>query len=688
MSSELRTIIGQLNIVEGASQKSTANMAVFEPIFLLPSRRGKEKLYLLLELTGVQQDELYKRLVEIGEREYFNAPGGITAGLRKVIKAINTYLFQENQSAPPKDRRSGGITCLVLRGNDLFIGQAGPALAYVARRKELCRFPPDWWRKETTPLGACSDVEIGFFHHRVRPGDTILVVESVLAESAAPDEVGTALTQEGVDETLSDLEKLAGQGNLSGMVIRIAEERAEAEENIISKQIRGIKWPRLQRFPASLGTVGRRLTSDLAEVGTAIATALAYLLQGTKVLLRRTLPGQEAIPTTPEEDQAFLKGIAVAIPILVTFLVAAVYWQQGRSRQARFEALVQRAGEERALALANLDDETTAREHLQKASSLMAQAEALRGFEEELSRQQEEIQKKLDELDRVNRLYWTGELWTYKELGSDPRRVIVDGETIYVLDKGTAQVYKYFLNEIGTELQEPGESAVVLQEGQEMEGVVVGRLVDMVLVPPKEAVQAAANLLVLESGGKLLKYDPQQGLTLLPLGEERKPQLMSNYFDNLYLLNRQSNQIIRYQPTNDGYGQPEDYFPPSTQVDLSEVVDMAIDGHIYLLHADGRISKFYQGQPVPFAQDELREPLRNTVALFTGPDNEQLYVADAGNGRIVEFSKEGQFIQQFKPQEDRTFRRLKGLFVDEPKKRLYVIDGDKLLIAHISPEGE
>jgi hypothetical protein len=156
-------------------------------------------------------------------------------------------------------------------------------------------------------------------------------------------------------------------------------------------------------------------------------------------------------------------------------------------------------------------------------------------------------------------------------------------------------------------------------------------------------------------------------------------------------LDSQSNQIFKYLPTADG-----GYSNPPTawfqiDVDLAGVVDMAIDGYIYLLYADGRILKFMGGELAPFEQTELdeHEPLRSPTAIFTGPEEETkfLYVADASNRRIVQFSKEGQFIRQFKAAEAGVFDQLKSLHVDEIGSKLYILSGNTLYMANI-PEGE
>jgi DNA-binding beta-propeller fold protein YncE len=57
-----------------------------------------------------------------------------------------------------------------------------------------------------------------------------------------------------------------------------------------------------------------------------------------------------------------------------------------------------------------------------------------------------------------------------------------------------------------------------------------------------------------------------------------------------------------------------------------------------------------------------------------------VYVADAGNQRIVELSKEGDYVRQFRPRagEAITFDDLRDVFVDEISGRMYILNGNSL----------
>ncbi len=727
MSIRLKTAIGHLSIVDGMAQERAQNVLVVEPSPLIPLGRGKGNLYVMVEMAGegMGREELGRLLLETINREYFQAAGGITAGLRQAIKAANAQLFRENRDRLMAERMIGGVSCVVLRENDAYIGQAGPALVYLAHKGELTRYPetspwldlplPQWVEEGyAVPLGVRRDVEIDLFHCRVQPGDTLVLAETALAQIAGQDKIAKAVVYQEVDMALGHLRRLAGKRDCSALVIEIlaaAEEAEIQEEREPVAEVERLKVrPERERRtvgPSSLkrGTTTRGLPRPrLQDLGRGLIAGLGILSRGATAFFRRILPGPETQPVPTKravrarrpQAAAEAKGgrvmvaLAIAIPLVVALLVGVVYLQWGQAREARFTELVEQARARHTLALTAADKPTT-RKLLQEAQGLLTEAQTLKPANPTVESLQGEIQTTLDQINNVVRLYWVGALQRYDDPGNNPSRVIVRGIDVYVLDKGTDRVYKYLLNEVGDGLQDLDVDPVLLRKGDQRGDIVVSDLVDMVWMPAGGGRQTS-NLLVLESGGSLLEYDPAFGLGVLPLGGKdqwRYPQLMGSYFGNLYLLDSQSNQIFKYLPTADGgySNPPEPWF--QIDVDLAGVVDMAIDGYIYLLYADGRILKFMGGELAPFEQTELDEPLRGPTAIFTSPDEETkfLYVADAGNKRIVQFSKEGQFIRQFKAAEAGVFAQLKSLHVDEIGSKFYILSGNALYMANI-PEGE
>lgn len=709
MGIRLKTVVGQLSLVAGQWQAEARNLAVVEPTPRLPLRRDQGNLYVLVEMAD-GHDRTCQQIVEIIQREYYRAPGSVTLRLRRAIQAANAHLFQENRDAPRDQWRSAGVSCVALKGNDVYIGQAGPAVVHVLQQDALQRFPghspwlapsppqevaPSGW----TPLGLRKDAEVNLFHCRVAPGDVILLSSSNLIRLATDEEIAEAMDQE-ADVAIKDLAALgavtrhhaalnstgararpgvmARQGqDFSALVVQIAAEAEEAEP-----------------VPAEVG--------EEAEAGALagvqdflsrldVAGTLGTLLRGMATVLRRTLPEREAPPRErPAEERVrrmLLAGIALVIPILIAALVVYVYYQEQGARQTRFEALIQQATERRAEALAASADRAAARTLLREAEARVEKALRLRPDDTTARSLQAEIQTRLDELSAVVRLAGITPLATLPEAGSRPQRVLVHANEVYVLDRGAQRVYRYRLTGAGDALA-AGEEIVVSQ-GQELGGIVVGQLVDMVWVRAG-GVRQSEGLLVLESGGSLLEVEPTQGVTVLPVAESQtwqRPLLTGSFQGNFYLLDPQLNQILKYVPTAQGYdAPPEEWLKPETEADLGGAVDMAIDGFIYVLLADGTVLKFNAGLREPFEQQGLDEPLRSPMALFAAPESKSLYVADTGNRRIVQFSKEGVFQRQLHPPPgSEAFDQLWSMWVDESGGKVYFLNGTELYVSNVPP---
>lgn len=711
MSPKVRIIMGKLSLVAGVRQERVTNVAAVKPARAILRKSKKESLYIILEVTGdpVGRDQIYREMIRIIGEEFFQFQGSVTAKLHQAIGAANSYLLQENLKSLPHEQRAGGVTCAVLREGNVYIAQAGPTAAYVSYQGKLSSFPEtpptELTAEEATPLGFKRGMPMRLYRSKVGIGDVILLTSGSLAQQVSQEQLAQAVVGKDVEPALANLEGLAGEGDTSAMLIRVApvEERPRVRPEAIRPPARPKVEPEAVRQPARPrleAPIKERLPRpDWSGLEDRMSSLLANALKATGDFLKRLLPEEVPTPSkrVPKPRQPSRKaekgrnlwmGIAIAIPVIVVILVVAVYWRQGVARQARFEELVSQAQQQ--MEVGEQVDEATVRNYLLKAIAFLAQAEELRPGDSQVSDLRDQTSYMLKKIDKVTELEWIKPLWEYGEPDSDPGRVIVAKEIdVYVLDKRLDRVYKHLLDETMHGLQELEVEPVLLRKGDQRDPIVVGELVDMAWAKA-EGGRLRGSLLVLESVGSLLEYDPvrQNGIRVLPLGRDDRwiqPQIVGSYKGNLYLLDSSLNQILRYEPD---YGDsPEDYFPAPGEVDLAGVVDMAIAGPTYLLYADGRILKFDNGQPAPFEITGLYEPLQNPTALFTSEESQCLYVADAGNKRIVQLTKEGSFLRQFRAIEgNEAFDELKGLFAIEEFNLLYFVSGNKLYVTNIPSE--
>ena len=232
----IKTTVGQVALAGGGLYDQPGNILVEEHTSPLSRGRGRGNLYLLMEVTGpdLERDAVTRLLAQVVHQAYFRWRGSVTAGLREAIRQANELLLNENRNSLPGERRAAGISCLVLRNDDLFIAQAGPAAVYLLRSGEVDRFPDEspWLDAsvaegaEAAALGDRHDVHVHLFHSEIRNGDTILVVGSELASVMSANAWPEILTQPTVGQALQELIARGGVRELSALVIRMGEESA------------------------------------------------------------------------------------------------------------------------------------------------------------------------------------------------------------------------------------------------------------------------------------------------------------------------------------------------------------------------------------------------------------------------------------------------------------------------------
>jgi len=738
----IEPVIGTLRVAGGTRLEDAAPRAA---ALLSPPRvaRGRkdEYLFILLDLTGPASPHLYRELREVVAQTYWSTNGSITAALRQAAAAANHYLFQINLRAAPSERCYGGLTCAVLprspirprisKGDtEIFILQAGPARACVlhvdltesteSHKGYMECFPRG---EELPPLGIGPLADVRLYHTFVATGDTLLLASPVLMREAGGEAIARVLPRAEVPEILEGLEQVGAGADFVALVVRWAplEEVPTLSEAEAPQTLRRPKAsakpvgpreplrprPRVRPKPArkpgpSLGermgggvrSVGHGIAASIRSAGRGFAAAVVWLAGGVSALFRRMLPGPErearrrAHPPRPipRENRAVMMTIAIGIPIALAIIVALAYLWFGA--EARFHSLVNQAEDEIALAQAAGGISEGARPHWETALQHANAAATLRLDDPATMALQTQAQAALDHLDGIVRLTPI-QLWDFGS-GAVPRQLVIHGQMIFVLDPAGGWVTQLTLNPEGDSVD---EEKVLVQEKQQIGEGRVGHMVDFAWAGLGGERQAS-GLVILEEGGVLVSYDPAWGgeggapqlkRSLLGTPPTGKSKAVASFGDRFYVLDTIADQVWRYEPRGDIYSeQPDRYFVTPPSKGLATALDMAIDGNIYILYDDGTILKFLGGELQPFDVHGLLGDVSQAVALAVDPDgsNDAVYVADAGNGRVVVLGPDGVFQGQFRARE--AFAGLEALAVDGAAKRLYVVSRGRLYMAMAS----
>jgi len=142
---------------------------------------------------------------------------------------------------------------------------------------------------------------------------------------------------------------------------------------------------------------------------------------------------------------------------------------------------------------------------------------------------------------------------------------------------------------------------------------------------------------------------------------------------NLYLLDKQG-EIWKYPGVEGGFGAYRRWLKGEAP-DFSDAVGMTIDGSVWVLKAEGTILKFTQGGRDHFAISGLDQPLANPAAIFTDDDQENLYVLDKGNSRVVVINKSGEYHSQYRWE---GMGEVTHLMASEEEKKIMLLAGNKI----------
>jgi hypothetical protein len=719
MPDTLRTTIAQFSSVGGRWQPRAANVRAVEPAPDLPSaERGS--LYILMEVTGGGHAALYRQLLNAAQTAFYEKGDSVEAALRQAVRSAHMVLRQANEGLPEAQWR-GGVSLVVRYADQVTIAQSGPGLILVSHPKTVDQFPAelgDWG----PALGGEERPEIQIHDVTVEPGSMILLAQSDWPQHVTAQSLAVTAAAPNVTLASQYLGQLAGGAELSALLISfgstIPELRDESGVLPAAKpEGTDAEAARTAAKVSIFSAAGKRIFGDRTaderppapapEPMTSPAPPVSAPEPTPDVVSRpaKSAPPPpidhgladepEEIPAEEEEAEEEEPGRSsggrfwlllalIVIPLLIIGLVVVMVFGRSRAAQADFQLLLD--GATQAITDAEgLTDEAAVAQRLSGASDFLEDARARRPNDEQLLKLDQRYQALLDKVEHVTPLYGALSLWTFEGEGHDGSRVVVSGDSLFVLDRGPGEADRFIRSQLGDSVT-PSEPPIVVHKGEEISGTVVSDLMDMTWAEAAGPNQRS-KLLVLDTAKGLVGYDTQLGTKRLALGSVDKlvkPQLTASYDGNLYIVDSEGDQIWRYRPSENGYeGTPEAYFAAGTPVDLAGIQAVAIDGNIWLLFADGRLLKFFGGEQRPFDFQGLPGPLVSPTALAVPQEGDQLYILDAGNGRIIEVTKEGQFSRQFRVRDDNFLRQAKDMYLDEAARKFYILTPNQLYVADV-----
>lgn len=120
---------------------------------------------------------------------------------------------------------------------------------------------------------------------------------------------------------------------------------------------------------------------------------------------------------------------------------------------------------------------------------------------------------------------------------------------------------------------------------------------------------------------------------------EQNFSVLEHFNDSLYVLDRSSNNIYKHVRSGKGFGVGVPWIVQQS-VDLTNALDMDIDGTIYLLNPANQLYRYSRGRPSPVPFPVFQPPLQTVSRIETDPDSKLLFFAEPRGGRIFAINKE------------------------------------------------
>ncbi len=637
--------------------------------------RGRERDYLFIHLTLTgQSDEaadLAQELVEGMAKQFFASTGTVTSALRRAVLDSNEQLLRHNMTA--RSSHEGALSCAVMHGGELYSLQVGEGIAFLGHNFGVERLParaPD----VLTPLGRSAGIDIRFAFHQLQNGDMMLLADPrsahLTGESLAP-----VLVDSEIESGLESLMDVLAGDSARLLLVEFADElpstlpltfqhsRTPAPKPVPAKPKPVESLPEPSRAQTtSTGAASDFPTTSSVEVGarraaSSSARGLSRFIAWLAAVLGRFQRDESdkpaihwAIPTT----------VALLVPIIMASVLTSVFIQRGTV--AELSAIKQEMMDELAAAEAVGGASPEAQDHYLRVLTLAGEAEALREGDPEVARMRSQVHDALDRLDGVTRLS-ASTLYRYQD-GANLTRIVLrrtDGG-LAVLDQFANRVLFHPTDNTFQKLTTEEPSLIAFSK-QAVGAQTVGILLDIIWLPGSAAT-TRDRISMLDRSGGLFSYFPNMGDTSgTVLGNSSNwlnPVAMATYLDRIYVLDTGAGKIWKYYASS-GYAQlPEDAaITLADGADLGQAVDFdlyAEDGSLVVLYGNGRI-RYYNTRTGQITWDESMPAQNGLATPFLAPTsvklvgsglNASIFVLDPGSGRLVQLSRGGIVLTQYR----------------------------------------
>jgi len=355
--------------------------------------------------------------------------------------------------------------------------------------------------------------------------------------------------------------------------------------------------------------------------------------------------------------------LVVAILLILLFVYSTSYFKQQQTQETDSQEYIELVNQIDAKineADSNIifGDEGMARESISEAQNLLSglpmDAQRQREQFNQLNKKIETIIAKLRHISIINEPILITDLSTEQENNININNIVYNNNSLFAFDS---------LN---------NNSYIINPETREIEKIYsnlsdIGKIVKAHQIQDKLLLYHDKNGFVEFKDGK---YTP----ITVGLNANVKIADFSTYFDRLYTVDTNANQIYRHNQSDIGYNTGLSWIQEEG-VNLSNIVSIGIDTNIWMLDKTGKILKYNKGLKQNFSITNLEPTLESPLDFITNDETNFIYILEPKNKRIVVLDKEGNLNTQYYSD---SFDNLKGFAISEKEKKIFLINDNKI----------
>lgn len=693
MAFDLEALVGHLYIVGGRVININPPGALVEvaPTTAARGREGDTFFILILPSGSIAPTTFYEQLAQLAAERYFSMGGSVALALRNMFQQINRNLYEHNleHAATGKQQFETSVIAAVLHEDDMVVARAGPVISALQTAGLTLTFPDDLSEEAplfSVPLGLLPEPEVAMVRYGVNAGSRLVLSDANLADIPA-ERLTSILLENDIGKVLDGLRRtirfqcqlmlvelvppeyeapvLAAPGESSHEVqMRLGEARMQLEADNPQWQL-----PRRNDFGSLLGWGLARLAGKAAGF---------FLSLGA--LFQRFFPLPATAPSRRASSGTLILTVLL-IPLIIVSIVI-ISWVSNLG-ETEFEQCLGKLQE--TSNLARSIDSSNRRSTISAWNATLQVADAcdiMRPDDPFVTNMQREAQALIDTINKVKRREAVP-LTNFENAAIS--RLRLQGTDLYALDDRNDLVYHVTLSDDGKQaLRQDPVSRMRL--GATYEGYTIGQIVDIAFDG------YSGDLAMLDANGTLLRCEPQIILNcnaqrVLNADDWQNPSSMTIWDRRLYILDSESGQIWRYDPSGSSYvSAPREYFSGAARPNLRNVVDFTIsnDGVVFVLYDDGVMKSYISGSEAPFAFSGFNEGSEPHVvrtegfALNDSAFAPGFFLISRGARTIYETTVAGTFIDSYQAFDQSKLELISAVVAYPAQDIIYVASGNTI----------